>query len=222
MSDSNREESMVDHQQEQLKGASLNSRREQPEDGEHGKETEDAETKGGGSTGTTAAEGKPSSRASSTAIDNSSSVMTDTVYIGNIPLQYATEVVVEKLLQPHGPLRRVSVQHRQKPSTSTAIHTAQQQPSRALTHAFAFGQLESPIQAAAAIKALDGRKLGGQRLVVRPANSNRGEDGGRPTASFSKTASSSSQGRGVSQQKRQLDSRIAAIRLKLKQGNKEG
>lgn len=75
----------------------------------------------------------------------------DTLYIGNLPLQYATEVIVEKLLQRYGRVERVSIV---RPNDRSA---------------YAFGQFTSSEQAKVARQALHGRKLGGRILQVRPA-----------------------------------------------------
>ena len=131
----------------------------------------------------------------------------DTVYIGNLPLKYATEAVIEKLLQPHGRVQRVSVQRR---------HTTTSQKSQ--QHAFAFGQLQSPAQATTAIRALDGRKLGGQRLRVRPAHEN-----SKPTTTLSgSTTAMAKRPASLHQQKRQLESRIQAIQQQLRRHNRQG
>lgn len=128
--------------------------------------------------------------------DAPTTTLTDTVYIGNLPLQYATEAVVEKLLARHGRVQRISV------ITSTAANNNNKRP-------FAFGQLSSCTQAAAAIKALHGRKLGGRFLVVRPAHDNKKVFGGQ-------SSKTSQQDRPPQQQQRQLESRIEAIKQQLK------
>jgi RNA recognition motif-containing protein len=77
----------------------------------------------------------------------------DTIYIGNLPLQYATEVIIEKILQKYGRVERVSIV---RPNDRTA---------------YAFGQFATAEQAQGARQALYGRKLGGRILQVRPARS---------------------------------------------------
>jgi RNA recognition motif-containing protein len=135
---------------------------------------------------------------------NTNPTITDTVFIGNLPRQYATEAVVEKLLQPHGRVQRVSVQQR-----TTGKNTS----------CFAFGQFANTASAAAAMAALHGRKLGGRPLVVRPAHENSGKLSAAAAlggGAVQPAASGSS-----SQQRRKLESRIQAIRRKLDEKQQE-
>ena len=113
----------------------------------------------------------------------------DTLYIGNLPLQYATEVIVEKLLQRYGRVERVSIV---RPNDRSA---------------YAFGQFASAEQAAVARQALHGRKLGGRILQVRPAEAR------------SSNATTITQNKAAVTTQRQLDHRIRAIQEKLKRSN---
>jgi RNA recognition motif-containing protein len=79
--------------------------------------------------------------------------VSNTIYIGNLTPQYATEVIIEKILQKYGRVERVSVV---RPNDRTA---------------YAFGQYATAEQAQGARQALHGRKLGGRILQVRPARS---------------------------------------------------
>jgi RNA recognition motif-containing protein len=74
-----------------------------------------------------------------------------TVYISGIPIRYCTESVIEKIMLPYGKIIRCTV------------HT--QQPPKV----FAFCDYDDPVSASTAIRAVNGRKLGGQSLIVRPA-----------------------------------------------------
>ena len=138
---------------------------------------------------------KPAMSASEPSVSSSVVITTNTVYIGNLPNQYATEAVIEKLLQPHGRVERVS------------LHQKNNRP-------FAFGQFSNIAQARKAMQALHGRKLAGRPLVVRPANSH-----SRTPAGLASCASQQQQQQTCPprhQQKRQLESRIEAIKQQLK------
>jgi RNA recognition motif-containing protein len=112
----------------------------------------------------------------------------DTIYIGNLPPQYATEVIIEKLLQRYGRVERVSIV---RPNDRTA---------------YAFGQFATAEQATVARQALHGRKLGGRTLQVRPAE-----------ARSSQTATANHLTSTETATQRQLDHRIRAIQEKLHQ-----
>jgi RNA recognition motif-containing protein len=142
--------------------------------------------------------------------ENITTSTSDTIYIGNLPLQYASEAVIEKLVQPYGRVQRVSVQQRYKEG---ALLQGQKHKQQQRSIAFAFGQMQSPEQATAAIRGLDGRKLAGQRLVVRAAHQSSSTTSMAAVAAASIGTSSSAT---VQQQKRQVESRIQAIQQKLK------
>jgi RNA recognition motif-containing protein len=114
-----------------------------------------------------------------------------TVYISGMPLKYCTEAVIEKIMSPYGTITRCSVHNTLKP--------------------YAFCDFAEPQQAADAIRAVHGRRLGGQSLMVRRAYRDNSTNSGRP-----QLVSSILQG-SPKRQRQQLDSKIAAIQRKLAQ-----
>lgn len=128
------------------------------------------------------------SKLSKTPTGKVESTTNDTLYIGNLPLPYATEVIVEKLLQRYGRVERVSIV---RPNDRSA---------------YAFGQFATCEQAKVARQALHGRKLGGRVLQVRPADA-------RTSNTTTTTTTQNIASAGMTQ--RQLDHRIRAIQEKL-------
>jgi RNA recognition motif-containing protein len=111
-----------------------------------------------------------------------------TDYMSGMPIRYCTESVIEKIMSPYGKIIRCTV------------HT---QLSNKL---FAFCDFAEPKQAIDAIRAVHGRLLGGQPLVVRPAFKE----------NTTKTVKSSTiHDSNPKRQRQQLDSKIDAIKRKL-------
>jgi len=110
-----------------------------------------------------------------------------TVYIGNLPNQYCAESVVEKIMSKYGDILRCSI-----------------------VKNYCFCEFASAQAAAAAIQGVHGRKLGGQRLTVRPAH--RQHDNKRSTPPSS---SSSPANHNPKRQKQQIESKIQAIKRQL-------
>jgi RNA recognition motif-containing protein len=122
-----------------------------------------------------------------------------TVYMSGIPIRYCTESVIEKIMSPYGKIVRCT------------IHTQQ-------SKIFAFCDYEDPISATTAIRAVNGRKLGGQSLMVRPAykeqSSNHYSASSRPIDNHNNNSNSNSNN-NPKRQRQQLDSKIDAIKRKL-------
>jgi RNA recognition motif-containing protein len=118
-----------------------------------------------------------------------------TVYMSGMPIRYCTESVIEKIMSPYGKIIRCTV------------HT---QPSNKL---FAFCDFAEPKQARDAIRAVHGRLLGGQPLVVRPAFKENTTKTAVTHASAVK--SSAIHDSNPKRQRQQLDSKIDAIKRKL-------
>jgi RNA recognition motif-containing protein len=113
-----------------------------------------------------------------------------TVYISGMPLKYCTDAVIEKIMSPYGTITRCSVHHTPpKP--------------------YAFCDFAESQQAREAIRAVHGRRLGGQPLVVRRAY----RDNFANTTGFP-VIPSGQQG-NPKRPKQQLDAKIAAIQRKL-------
>ena len=125
-----------------------------------------------------------------------------TIYIGGLPNHHCTETVLERIFAPYGSIQRINVVSRRCGENSSSRGSN-----------FAFCQFATSREATAAVAAVDGRLLGGRRLSVRP--SHRQKKGGRPGIE----ASSTHNDYHVSpkRQKQQIESRIQAIREKLKQ-----
>jgi RNA recognition motif-containing protein len=118
-----------------------------------------------------------------------------TVYMSGMPIRYCTESVIEKIMSPYGKIIRCTV------------HT---QPSNKL---FAFCDFAEPKQAIDAIRAVHGRLLGGQPLVVRPAFK---ENTTKTAVNHAPAVKSSTiQDSNPKRQRQQLDSKIDAIKRKL-------
>jgi len=128
---------------------------------------------------------------------------TDTVYIGGLPHHYCTEPVIQKIFAPHGTIARINVI---TPRSGDSHNKC-----------FAFCQFATVEQASKAIAAVNGRLLGGRKLVVRPAHQNK-----QQAALTSLLLSSTSTAASTSprRQQQQLDSRIEAIQKKLRQKEK--
>jgi RNA recognition motif-containing protein len=113
-----------------------------------------------------------------------------TVYISGMPLKYCTDAVIETIMSPYGTITRCSVHHTPpKP--------------------YAFCDFAESQQAREAIRAVHGRRLGGQPLVVRRAY----RDNFANTTGFP-VIPSGQQG-NPKRPKQQLDAKIAAIQRKL-------
>jgi RNA recognition motif-containing protein len=120
---------------------------------------------------------------------------TTTVYMSGMPIRYCTESVIEKIMSPYGKIIRCTV------------HT---QPSNKL---FAFCDFAEPKQAIDAIRAVNGRLLGGQPLVVRPAFK---ENTTKTAVTHAWMVKSSTiHDSNPKRQRQQLDSKIDAIKRKL-------
>ena len=121
----------------------------------------------------------------------SAQIQTSTVYIGGLHTRI-TEAHVEKLMQSHGTVRRIS------------LLQSKGQPSL-----YAFCEFETIEQAAAAIAALDGRALLGKRLLVRPAH-------GSPSKTSNPLAPSQpKQEKSPEKERKRIESTIQAIKRKL-------
>ena len=116
-----------------------------------------------------------------------------TVYISGMPLRYCTDAVIEKVMSPYGTITRCSVHSQHNP--------------------YAFCDFAQPKQAMDAIRAVNGRLLGGQRLVVRHAF----RDNSAPSVAGTHIPAVSSivSHGNRKRQRQQLDSKIEAIKLKL-------
>lgn len=115
-----------------------------------------------------------------------------TVYISGMPHKYCTDAVIEKIMSPYGTIRRCSVHH-----------------TPAKLYAFCeFAELQ---EAMAAIRAVHGRRLGGQSLVVRRAYRDNSVTAVGPPV----VPGSFIHPGNPKRQRQQLDSKIAAIKRKL-------
>lgn len=115
-----------------------------------------------------------------------------TVYITGMPMRYCTETVIEKMMIRYGKIVRCTVH---APQQSNKI--------------FAFCEFVEPSSATEAIRALNGRKLGGQHLLVRPAFKE------SSSTTTSAVISSHEVTSHPKRQRQQIDSKIEAIRRKL-------
>ena len=116
-----------------------------------------------------------------------------TVYLTGMPLRYCTETVIEKMMTRYGKIARCTV------------HTQQS------NKVFAFCEFIDASSAAESIRALNGRKLGGQNILVRPAF----KEGGSVPSSVGKAMASSENSSNPKRLRQQLDSKIEAIQRKL-------
>lgn len=118
-----------------------------------------------------------------------------TVYLTGMPLRYCTETVIEKMMSRYGKIVRCTV------------HTQQS------NKLFAFCEFLESSAATEAIREMNGRKLGGQHLLVRPAFKEGGSSVpssvGTATPAFTESSSN------PKRQRQQLDSKIEAIQRKL-------
>ena len=112
-----------------------------------------------------------------------------TVYLTGMPIRYCTETVIEKMMSRYGTIARCTV------------HTQQS------NKAFAFCEFTESSSATEAIRALNGRKLGGQHLLVRPAF--------KENSSVPSSVASNDNLSNPKRQRQQLDSKIEAIKRKL-------
>jgi RNA recognition motif-containing protein len=136
-----------------------------------------------------------SNRVQSTPTLTTTPYSSTTVYMSGMPIRYCTESVIEKIMSPYGKIIRCTV------------HT---QLSNKL---FAFCDFAEPKQAIDAIRAVHGRLLGGQPLVVRPAFKKNTTKTAVTNASAVK--SSTIHDSNPKRQRQQLDSKIDAIKRKL-------
>jgi RNA recognition motif-containing protein len=117
-----------------------------------------------------------------------------TVYMSGMPIRYCTESVIEKIMSPYGKIIRCTV------------HT---QPNKLFT----FCDFAEPKQAIDAIRAVNGRLLGGQPLVVRPAFK---ENTTKTAVTHTSAVKSSTiHDSNPKRQRQQLDSKIDAMKRKL-------
>lgn len=114
-----------------------------------------------------------------------------TVYLTGMPIRYCTESVVEKMMSRYGTIVRCTV------------HTHQSNKK------FAFCEFMEPSSATEAIRALNGRKLGGQYLLVRPAF----KESNSSTVTSSMTSNENLN--NPKRQRQQIDFKIEAIKRKL-------
>ena len=112
-----------------------------------------------------------------------------TVYLTGMPIRYCTETVIEKMMSRYGKIARCTV------------HTQQS------NKIFAFCDFVEPSSATEAIRALNGRKLGGKYLLVRPAY--------KESSSVPSSVASNENLGNPKRQRQQLDSKIDAIKRKL-------
>ncbi len=113
-----------------------------------------------------------------------------TVYLSGMPMRYCTESVIEKMMIRYGKIVRCTV------------HTPQS------NKIFAFCEFVESSSSTEAIRALNGRKLGGQHLLVRPAFKETSPTTTSVVTSHEITSH-------PKRQRQQLDSKIEAIRRKL-------
>lgn len=118
-----------------------------------------------------------------------------TVYLTGMPLRYCTETVIEKIMTRYGKIVRCTV------------HTQQS------NKVFAFCEFIESSAATEAIRALNGRKLGGQHLLVRPAFKE--GSGSVPSSVGTGTVSSENVVNNPKRLRQHLDSKIEAIQRKL-------
>jgi RNA recognition motif-containing protein len=112
-----------------------------------------------------------------------------TVYLTGMPIRYCTATVIEKMMSRYGTIARCTV------------HTQQ------CNKVFAFCEFIESSSATEAIRALNGRKLGGQHLLVRPAF--------KESSSVPSHVASIDNSSNPKRQRQQLDSKIDAIKRKL-------
>ena len=127
----------------------------------------------------------------STATNNSNNNCT-TVYIGNLPNQYCTESVVEKIMSKYGSIQRCNI-----------------------VRNFSFCEFETPGAAAAAIQAVNGRRLGGNRLAVRFAHRQQQQQQTDPNSSTTTMNNNSTYSKNPKRQKQQIESKIQLIKRQL-------
>jgi RNA recognition motif-containing protein len=121
----------------------------------------------------------------------------NTVYICGMPMRYCTETVIEKMMSPYGTIARCTV------------HTQQ---SHKL---FAFCEYTDASSAKEAIRVLNGRKLGGRSLLLRPAYKENGSSSSSAVIRSTTTSSISNLDHNPKRQRQQLDTKIEAIKRKL-------
>jgi RNA recognition motif-containing protein len=115
-----------------------------------------------------------------------------TVYVTGMPIRYCTECVIEKMMSRYGTIVRCTV------------HTQQS------NKVFAFCEFIESTSATEAIRALNGRILGGHQLLVRPAFKENNTN--VPSSSL---LASNGNATNLKRQRQQVDSKIEAIKRKL-------
>jgi RNA recognition motif-containing protein len=132
-------------------------------------------------------------------------LQTPKLFIGGLH-RSITETHIEKLMMPYGKLVRVNLVLQHDSGTSKG---------------FAFCQYETLEQAAAAVAALDGRALLGRRLLVRPAYEKERSTGTATSFTNNTKASTASAGVSTQKERRNLDSKIQALKRKIQETNQK-